>query len=467
MYGESNYCDQAAVCTETRLLKSGTVITGIAASILALFSLSAFAKERPKETMTVIENESTTTAYDWQMDGKASVSCYGSSCSMYYHPATSGTQNIRGAILRLKRPDDSVVIVQCVGKTDVFSSVVLALGTMATSNSVATTVMRNCRIPEMNSIVDVEFHRSEAKIFMRAPSVDGTGKVSSETYYIKGILKPSTQQAQTPNVSVQSAPENSPTSNLQRLDTVNRRLEEWYLNGPGLQLELNTLNKNCPPPITDEGCFNVEREHYLLGISVFEVGIPLVEEKIALLKTLNQDAAVKREEDEISKRGDGMRQLLLISKARLADLDARLAAVAKPRQVYREQPSTERLTAQLPPSQLSEVAFRSPSPTSGNLDPMRVDKSIVDSHSDSAPVPNESDAALTEKPTKQVIADAQQKIVNCPKRIQIGMLEGDVYSCKGVPAQRSEDQAVYSDGTHVYFDPSTHKVSNVIWLLGQ
>src|ERR1019366_8423026 len=81
----------------------------LCAVVLTACSLSAFAKGKSREVVTVIENESTTTSYDWEVDGHVSVSCYGSTFSGYYRPPATGTQQIQGAILKLQRSDSSVV----------------------------------------------------------------------------------------------------------------------------------------------------------------------------------------------------------------------------------------------------------------------------------------------------------------------------------------------------------------------
>jgi hypothetical protein len=363
--------------------------------ILAFISLSASAKERPRETVTVVENESTTTAYDWQMDGKSSVSCYGSSCSIYYRPPTSGTQKIQGAILRLKRSDDSVVIAQCVAKADVLSNVVLTLGAMATNDSAAPTVYRNCRIPEVNSILEVEFNRSQVKIFMRAPSIDGTGRVSSETYYIKGVLRPSPQPQQAFTTSVQSGQVASHGSDAQQLEMVNRQLEEWDRRDHGLSIKIDTLRKSCPPPTTDEVCLRAEREYVQDAIPVFEAGIPLAERRLSLLNTWDQDAAAKQAEDETSKAEEGMKQALLSLKMNLAELDTRLAAAAIP---IAAGPINSNMIPRTTPPQSSELALKLPSLTSGNLDLMRADNNAVKVDAVSAPVFYKSFKDTTTKP---------------------------------------------------------------------
>jgi len=162
------------------------------AVVLAVCSLSAFAKDKSREVVTLVENESTTTPYDREVDGHVSVSCYGSTCSGYYRPPTSGTQQIQGAILKLQRSDSSVVIAQCVAKVDVLSSVIVGMAAAADNDPNSPTVFRNCRIPVANLTVEAEFdlHHNQVKLFMLKPSANGSGKIISETYYVRGILHP-------------------------------------------------------------------------------------------------------------------------------------------------------------------------------------------------------------------------------------------------------------------------------------
>ncbi len=151
-----------------------------------LCSVPSEAKKPPRETVTVILKESQTTPYDWYVNGRVSISCYGDTCRGYYAPPTSGTQQIRGAVLRLLRSDSRVFIARCVGKVNVFASIVTAVDAAAYNDPDSPTVYRDCRMPEPNTIVDAEFQGDSVKIFW----VDDT-KRTSETYDIIGILKPS------------------------------------------------------------------------------------------------------------------------------------------------------------------------------------------------------------------------------------------------------------------------------------
>ena len=118
----------------------------VAAMILStLCCLDAHAKSNRRETVDVIENVPSTASYDWQIGGRASVTCSGSTCSSYFTPPSSGTQVVQGAVLKLLRSDSSIVIVQCIAKGRLGASMLL---TMATGDAGAPIVYRDCRMPE-------------------------------------------------------------------------------------------------------------------------------------------------------------------------------------------------------------------------------------------------------------------------------------------------------------------------------
>jgi hypothetical protein len=134
----------------------------------------------------MIENVPTETSYTWQVAGKDSVSCYDTGCTGYYIPPDSGTASVQGAVLKLLLPDSRIVIAECIAKPDVAQNVANSL-----AGPPASTAYRDCRMPEANSTVEAEFNGNNVKLFMRAPSIDGTGRVSTETYQIRGVLQPS------------------------------------------------------------------------------------------------------------------------------------------------------------------------------------------------------------------------------------------------------------------------------------
>jgi hypothetical protein len=177
-------------------------------AIMALCCSSAFAKKAPRETVTVVAHESSTTLHDWYINGRMSVSCYGNSCSGVYSAPASGTQQIEGSALQLQRSDSSIVIAQCVAKVNIFSSVMMATDAVLSNDSHAPTVYRDCRSPEANSIVEAEFHRDTVKLFWQG---------ASETYSIRGFLHPSVSQAAISRPAVQPPAEYQPAEPRQAM----------------------------------------------------------------------------------------------------------------------------------------------------------------------------------------------------------------------------------------------------------
>lgn len=149
-----------------------------------------FAAQKDNSTLqvTVIENVPTSNDYNWSVSGSSSVSCYGYSCSAYYNPPEGGTAQANGAVLKLLLSDGRIVIAECEMKPDNARNWINAIGSM--NGSVASAVYRNCRVPESGSIIGAKFKGNNVKLFMREPSIDGTGKGYSETYWIRGVLEP-------------------------------------------------------------------------------------------------------------------------------------------------------------------------------------------------------------------------------------------------------------------------------------
>lgn len=149
--------------------------------------LARFSEKKSRMQVTVIANEPSTTPYLWEMDGRMSVSCMADTCNGYYAPPRSGTQQIQGAVLKLLRPDSSIVIAQCVSKVDGFSTTMMALDAINAGDPNAPTVYRDCRVPTPDTVADAEFHRQTVKLSWH---FDGARHRDSETYQIVGILEP-------------------------------------------------------------------------------------------------------------------------------------------------------------------------------------------------------------------------------------------------------------------------------------
>lgn len=227
--------------------------TLIALLVVALGSFSAMA-ETIKLKVTVLENIPTTTSYDWQVAGKDGISCYSSGCTSYFTLPNSGTATVSGAVLKLLLPDGRIVIVECDAKPDVGANIANAL-----AESQASTVYRNCRRPEVNSTVDAEFNRSQVKLFMQAPSIDGTGRISSETYYIEGVLQPNASQP----VNSPMAP--APPSVTVTVNNIPPQLKAYSYPADGFSAsypsEPQLVKGNCPA-----GAGNAEAHSYVVAV---------------------------------------------------------------------------------------------------------------------------------------------------------------------------------------------------------
>lgn len=153
------------------------------------FAISASERTAGKMKVTVLAQQPSTTPYNWEMDGRVSVTCTGSACDGYYRPPRSGTQQIQGAILRLLRPDSSIVIAQCVSKVDVFATTMTALDAASVNDPNSPTIYRDCRVPLPNTIADAQFHKDKVKLSWH---FDGARRGDSETYEVLGVLRPVT-----------------------------------------------------------------------------------------------------------------------------------------------------------------------------------------------------------------------------------------------------------------------------------
>ncbi|MDR3723286.1 MAG: hypothetical protein P4K83_02200 [Terracidiphilus sp.] len=153
------------------------------------FQFVHFSEKTTRIKVTVITKEPSTTPYDWEVDGRVSVTCTYSTCNGYYTPPRAGTQQIEGAVLKLLRPDSSIVIARCISKVNILSTVMVGLDAANAGDSNSPTVYRDCRIPTPNTVADAEFHKQKVKLIWK---FDGARHSDSETYEIVGILEPVT-----------------------------------------------------------------------------------------------------------------------------------------------------------------------------------------------------------------------------------------------------------------------------------
>lgn len=118
------------------------------------------------------------------------MSCYSAGCSSFYMPSQAGTASVQGSVLRLLLPDSRIVIAACIAKSDIAVNLIGAFGAAATGGMAPSAVYRDCRTPELNATIEAEFNRSFVKLLWQQPSINNSGRVSSETYRIRGVLQP-------------------------------------------------------------------------------------------------------------------------------------------------------------------------------------------------------------------------------------------------------------------------------------
>jgi hypothetical protein len=160
----------------------------LASFVVGILScVSALKAERVK----VIGNLPVESTYSWRVDGSASVSCRGSSCTAYISPAQSGIDTVSGAVLKLLKSDGTVVIAECIAKENVATDMMAAAAGVNHS-----TTYRSCRMPEpSNTEIDAEFHTASVKITFSNPTLDPSGRLFTETYRIKGFLNPKSSES--------------------------------------------------------------------------------------------------------------------------------------------------------------------------------------------------------------------------------------------------------------------------------
>ena len=156
-------------------------------AIVVLCCSSAFAKDQHLEKVIVLDKIPTTTSYNWWVDGKSTTSCRGDECTAFFTPASAGTSDLNGAILKIQRQDGTVVIAECVAQERALADTLTELTGVNASKT-----YRSCRVPEKGSGAEIEaqFHVASVRLSFEEPSTYSSGKISSETYLIRGFLHP-------------------------------------------------------------------------------------------------------------------------------------------------------------------------------------------------------------------------------------------------------------------------------------
>lgn len=229
-----------------------------------LFITLARAEENKKVRVTVIENVPMTSSYNWEVEGEDSISCYSTGCTSHFTFPDSGTASVNGATLKLLLADGRIVIAQCVAKTDIRANVANAL-----ADNGASSMYRSCRRPGANDTVYATFKHSQVKLFMQAPSLDGTGAITSETYYIVGVLEPSSAHLDSPKTSV------SPESIHQQLSQYSYPQDGFIASFPS---EPQITKGVCPAGAeqAESHMYSVQSPSLGLLVSVCDYGIAVI-----------------------------------------------------------------------------------------------------------------------------------------------------------------------------------------------
>jgi hypothetical protein len=190
--------------------------------------------------------------------------------------------------LKLLLPDGRIVIAECVAKENTVADFLIA----ATGNEASTTY-RSCKAPAANSTIDAEFNRSQVKLFMREPSIDGTGRMSSETYYIKGVLQPGAGMLQ-------------PEAENKFVSMVNR----FNDNEAELGKRADSWTAKCEDLSTDLKCLLSQQELITASLSLFRTEMSAIDDWLSHSETNGATPAERqqmidkrKDMEEMSQRG--------------------------------------------------------------------------------------------------------------------------------------------------------------------
>jgi len=136
----------------------------------------------------VVDVNTTTEAYYLEVSSHANVSCGAVTCSVNATQGRAGTATVTGGLITLQLLDGTnrLALVECSSKPDNGANIANAFGAGLGGPTVSP-VYRNCRLPSVNAVIRAEFRGSDVKLFIQAPSLNGTGKTKSETYILREI----------------------------------------------------------------------------------------------------------------------------------------------------------------------------------------------------------------------------------------------------------------------------------------
>jgi len=140
--------------------------------ILAFFLAAACAcsAKTTNYQVIVLSDIPSSTNYNWAISGGSTTSCYGNSCSSNWNDPENGTAQASGATLQLLLPDRRIAIVECDMKPDMGRNIAIALAASMNSQT-ASTMYRDCRVPETGSVLTAIFKKNRVKLLMQDPSI--------------------------------------------------------------------------------------------------------------------------------------------------------------------------------------------------------------------------------------------------------------------------------------------------------
>jgi hypothetical protein len=345
-------------------------------------------------------------------------------------------------------------------KPDVFFSLLLFTAAAGEGDANSPTVYRNCRIPPPNSTVDVQLLKSwntkkvyAAKLFMHTTKANGEDKTSSETYYVRGILQPSSSVGSVASVSATFRSDISSPPNTARIQQLNTQLRPLITQYKDIETRGGPLVERCKGQLLNKDCLNSMKTLGMAEVNAANSAVPLLNEKITLLNASPQDAWVRGETEETAQILDQMKDELGAAPAILAELDRRLAGLAEAKHPYQDQPVLKAVSlAPMPASNLSEAVLPIASTTNSGLTLKQVNNKIDETE---FPVHGLSDQweffqkECPDPTTDELCLDAKRKVILAMQKVyesrvllfdqKISLLDA---GSQDATTQREEDECI-------------------------